>query len=96
MGARPRFRDKMNHLPPIEARRGTNEVAPAPSPQRCCCFALVFAVGSPAAQLAWIIPAVLGVANEALLFYARPALAGGRAHRGPWDSRDTAENWTTE
>lgn len=70
--------------------------APAPITTTLLLFALVIAVGSPAAQLAWIIPAVLGVANEALLFYASLRSPEDEPTVIPGTPRDTAENWTTE
>lgn len=68
--------------------------APAPMTTALLLFALVFAVGSPAAHLTWIIPAVLGLANEALLFYA--SLRSDEPAQVPGVARDTVENWAAE
>lgn len=68
--------------------------APAPMTSALLLFALVFAVGSPATQVAWIIPAVLGLANEALLFYA--SLRSDEPAQVPGVARDTVENWSAE
>lgn len=67
--------------------------APAPMTTTLLLSALVFAVGSPAAQLAWIIPAVLGVANEALLFYASLRAPEPEVRGIP---TDTSERWESE
>jgi len=68
--------------------------APAPMTTALLLFALVFAVGSPATQVAWIIPAVLGLANEALLFYA--SLRSDEDAAVPGVARDSSERWTAE
>lgn len=70
--------------------------APAPMTTTLLLSALVFAVGSPATLLAWIIPAVLGVANEALLFYASLRSPEDEPTVLPGTPRDTAENWVAE
>lgn len=67
--------------------------APAPMTTTLLLAALVFAVGSPATPLAWILPTVLGVTNEALLLYASLRSPEDEPRRIP---TDTSERWESE
>ena len=75
--------------------------APAPMTTALLLFALVVAValGAPGApggwaNLLWSIPAVLRLANEALLFYA--SLRSDEDAVVPGVARDSSERWTAE
>lgn len=70
--------------------------APAPITTTLMLFALVFAVGAPATQLAWIIPAVLGAANEALLFYASLRSPEDEVRQVAPVAQDSSERWESE